>query len=103
MDLVSYLQATPSVFVAVAALLGLIVGSLLNVVIHRVPIMMETDWRRQCLELNGAATKEEEPSEAFNLLRPGSRCPHCGHAIRPWENIPLVSYLLLRGKCSECG
>ena len=82
-------------------LLGLCVGSFLNVVIYRLPKMMEQDWQLQCAELRG-----ETPSTAtpFNLARPRSRCPHCGHLISALENIPLLSYLLiLRGKCSACG
>lgn len=84
-----------------AGVLGLCVGSFLNVVIYRLPKMMEQDWQLQCAELRG-----ETPSTAtpFNLARPRSRCPHCGHSISALENIPLLSYLLiLRGKCSACG
>ena len=89
--------------VPVAALLGLIVGSFLNVVIHRLPRMMERQWAAECAELSGqgaAATAGEAP---LNLLRPPSRCPHCGHAIRWYENIPVFSYIFLRGRCSACG
>lgn len=82
-----------------ASILGLCVGSFLNVVIHRLPQMMEADWQTQCAELNGLPAPEKA---TLNLSSPGSRCPGCGHAIRFWENIPLVSYLLLRGKCSQC-
>jgi leader peptidase (prepilin peptidase) / N-methyltransferase len=84
---------------AVAGLLGLCVGSFLNVVIHRLPKMMEQDWQAQCAELRG-----ETPSTAtaLTLARPRSRCPSCGHQITALENIPLVSYLILRGKCSNC-
>jgi leader peptidase (prepilin peptidase)/N-methyltransferase len=85
-----------------AGLLGLCVGSFLNVVIHRLPRMMEREWQAQCAELRG-----ETPSTAeapLSLSRPRSRCPHCGHPISALENIPLLSYLLiLRGKCSGCG
>jgi leader peptidase (prepilin peptidase)/N-methyltransferase len=83
-----------------AGLLGLCVGSFLNVVIHRLPRMMEIDWQRQCAELRGETVPAEE---SYNLARPRSRCPHCGHHITALENIPLISYLLiLRGKCSGC-
>ena len=84
----------------VAGLLGLCIGSFLNVVIHRLPRMMESDWQRQCAELRGEAV---DAVETFNLAHPRSRCPHCGHQISALENIPLLSYLLiLRGKCSGC-
>jgi len=89
------------VLTILGGLLGLCVGSFLNVVIYRLPKMMEQDWQLQCAELRG-----ETPSTAtpFNLARPRSRCPHCGHSISALENIPLLSYLLiLRGKCSACG
>ncbi len=84
---------------AIAGLLGLCVGSFLNVVIYRLPKMMEQDWHAQCAELRG-----ETPSTAgaLTLARPRSRCPSCGHQITALENIPLVSYLFLRGKCSNC-
>ena len=85
---------------AVAGLLGLCVGSFLNVVIHRLPKMMEQDWHAQCADLRG-----ETPSTAtaLTLARPRSRCPACGHQITALENIPIISYLLLRGRCSNCG
>ncbi len=84
---------------AVAGLLGLCVGSFLNVVIHRLPKMMEQDWHAQCADLRG-----ETPSTAaaLTLARPRSRCPSCGHQISALENIPIFSYLLLRGRCSSC-
>lgn len=86
---------------AIAGLLGLCVGSFLNVVIHRLPRMMEQDWQAQCAELRGATPPDAEP---LSLARPRSRCPHCGHRITALENIPLVSYLLiLKGKCAGCG
>ena len=85
---------------AIAGLLGLCVGSFLNVVIHRLPRMMEQDWHAQCADLRG-----ETPSTAtaLTLARPRSRCPSCGHQITALENIPIISYLLLRGRCSSCG
>jgi len=82
-----------------AAVLGLLVGSFLNVVIHRVPKMMERDWTEQCAELRGEAVAEAAP---FNLVVPRSRCPQCGHAISAIENIPLLSYFVLRGRCRAC-
>ncbi len=82
------------------AILGLMVGSFLNVVIHRLPKIMELGWQRQCAELRG---EEPVPHAPYNLVAPRSACPHCSHAITAWENIPIISYLLLRGKCKECG
>ena len=84
---------------AIAGLFGLAIGSFLNVVIHRLPKMMEHDWRSQCAELNG---ETPPPAPRYSLVMPGSSCPKCGHKIAPWENIPVVSWLLLRGKCSSC-
>jgi len=86
-------------FVLCALVLGLLVGSFLNVVIHRLPIMMQRDWRAQAREFLELPV---EPTTTFNLVLPNSHCPHCDHEIRPWENIPLVSWLALRGKCSSC-
>jgi leader peptidase (prepilin peptidase)/N-methyltransferase len=97
----SFLQALadPGVFPAAGGLVGLLVGSFLNVVIHRLPRMMEQEWQCQCAELRG----EEAPQgETISLVRPRSRCPACGHAISALENIPLLSWLFLRGKCSAC-
>ncbi len=109
-QLAGYLAAEPVVFFTGSLLLGLIVGSFLNVVIYRLPVMMERDWRAQCRELlqadeavaEQATPQEEQPTAPFNLLLPNSHCPHCDHEIRPWENLPVVSYLLLRGRCSHC-
>lgn len=83
---------------------GLLVGSFLNVVIHRLPKMMERRWAAECAELRGDANAgtSHAQTEPFNLMVPRSRCPKCGHAIRWFENIPVVSYLFLRGSCSEC-
>lgn len=100
MFLVDYLASHVLAFVLSAAVLGLLVGSFLNVVIYRLPIMMQREWRMQALEY---LERPAEPAgERFNLLLPNSRCPHCNHQIRSWENIPLVSWLALRGKCSSC-
>ena len=99
MYLVSFLETTPPAFVVVAACLGLIVGSFLNVVIHRLPVMLEREWQAHCAELQGATPAAAEP---YNLVVPRSRCPHCGHLIGALENIPVVSFLLLRGRCRAC-
>lgn len=94
----------PAVFPWVAFVLGLCVGSFLNVVIHRLPRMLEREWRAECAELAGQPVPEA-PAEAspYNLVTPRSACPACGHRIRAWENVPLVSWVALRGKCSACG
>lgn len=76
------------------------VGSFLNVVIYRLPIVLERGWKRDCEELQTGTAHEQ--TDKFNLVVPRSRCPHCGHAIAAWENIPVISYLLLQGKCSSC-
>jgi leader peptidase (prepilin peptidase) / N-methyltransferase len=85
---------------ALIGVLGLLIGSFLNVVIHRLPKMLHAQWAAECAELS-----EQTPpaQEKFNLLVPRSRCPKCGHVIHWYENIPVLSYLVLRGKCSACG
>ncbi|MDH3452075.1 MAG: A24 family peptidase [Gammaproteobacteria bacterium] len=83
-------------------ILGLLVGSFLNVVIARLPVMLETQWRSDCQEFL-QITREEGPRETFNLVVPRSRCPQCGHQITALENVPVLSYLVLRGRCSQCG
>lgn len=103
MALFSYLEQTPAAYVAAVFLLGLLVGSFLNVVILRLPRMLEAEWQAQCRELLGDATTGGAPAERFNLWWPPSRCPDCGHRIHAWENIPVLSYLLLRGRCRSCG
>lgn len=90
----------PQVDALLAGILGFLIGSFLNVVIYRLPKMMERQWAEECAELAGTSL---EPIEKFNLLVPRSRCSQCGHVIRWYENIPVVSYLFLRGKCSACG
>lgn len=93
------LLTDPAVFAATAGLFGLIVGSFLNVVIHRLPKMMEADWQCQCAELRGEEIPATKP---LTLSTPRSHCPHCGHQITALENVPLISWLVLRGKCSGC-
>ena len=87
--------------VAIAGFLGLLVGSFLNVVIYRLPKMMEQQWAAECAELTGQTS--EPAAEKLSLISPRSRCSNCGHMIAWYENIPLLSYLFLRGKCSVCG
>ena len=92
--------AHPTVFPVVSLVVGLVVGSFLNVVIHRLPKMMERAWRDECAELQGAP--QPKPADKYNLIVPRSACPACGHRIGALENIPLVSYAVLRGRCSAC-
>ena len=107
---VQLLHDSPPFFIFLSGLLGLLVGSFLNVVIHRLPKMMEREWREQCVELNeqtseGSAKDSGKAAltSPYNLQTPRSACPNCGHQISALENIPVLSYLVLRGKCSKCG
>lgn len=100
MTLLGLLQNEPLIFSLLAGVLGLLVGSFLNVVIHRTPIILMRRWKRDCQELAGQALEAE--TQKFNLVVPRSRCPHCNHAITALENIPVISYLWLGGKCSSC-
>jgi leader peptidase (prepilin peptidase)/N-methyltransferase len=99
----------PMLLVAGCALLGLMIGSFLNVVIHRLPLMMERDWQTQCAEfaaasaVPGAAVPPAPTFPPLSLLAPRSRCPHCSRPITALENIPVLSYLLLKGRCRGCG
>ncbi|ANI13398.1 methyltransferase [Pseudomonas citronellolis] len=95
-----FLASHALAFVLCAALLGLLVGSFLNVVIHRLPKMMELEWQQQARDALSLPQPEQKPT--YNLVLPNSACPHCGHEIRAWQNIPVISYLALRGKCSAC-
>ena len=99
MAILDLFQTSPFFFVLTCTLFGLIVGSFLNVVIHRLPRMLEHTWQSQCQELAG---HPPAPTEPYNLLIPRSACPQCGHKITALENIPVLSYLVLRGRCSEC-
>ncbi|TKA93525.1 prepilin peptidase [Halopseudomonas bauzanensis] len=101
MNLLDYLASQLLAFVVVAGLLGLVVGSFLNVVIHRLPKMMERDWLQQAREmLHPDQPHAEQP--VYNLILPHSHCPHCQTEIKPWQNLPLISYALLRGRCGSC-
>ncbi len=122
-SIILYLQQTPVALQTVAVLFGLIVGSFLNVVIYRYPIMLKREWKQMSLEylasenpssnnfaLDGddddekitQANQNNSIEEPFNLAVPASACPTCHHKIQPWENIPIISYLFLLGKCSNC-
>ena len=103
MLLLDYLAANPAALILVCVLFGLLVGSFLNVVIHRIPKMMEATWRQEARELlEQPAPKDEAEPPIFNLVTPGSHCPHCNHRIRWYENLPVVSWALLKGRCSGC-
>jgi len=99
MSFLSILQDSPVFFVSCTTILGLMIGSFLNVVIYRLPEMMKRNWLQQCAELQGEAI---QTLPEFNLFAPRSTCMHCGHKITAWENIPVISYLFLRGRCSQC-
>ncbi|MEZ5658672.1 MAG: A24 family peptidase [Burkholderiaceae bacterium] len=98
--MLEFLAQQPAMAVAIAAVFGLLVGSFLNVVVHRLPIMMQREWEAHAAEIQGLPAPGHEP---FDLIRPRSRCPHCGHAIGALENIPVISWLALRGRCKGCG
>lgn len=98
--MIEFLQAEPVIFTGLIFVFGLLIGSFLNVVVHRLPRMMEADWRLQCAELSGATP---EVNETYNLWMPRSACPACGHRISALENIPVLSWLALRGRCRACG
>jgi leader peptidase (prepilin peptidase)/N-methyltransferase len=99
-DLPSLFEQFPTFYLASLFVLGLCVGSFLNVVIYRLPVMMQNEWRSDCLVF--LEQPEEPEKEKFNLSVPRSRCGNCGHTISAIENIPVLSYLVLRGKCAEC-
>jgi leader peptidase (prepilin peptidase)/N-methyltransferase len=99
MSFISLLQSSPAVLIITAVLVGLMVGSFLNVVIHRLPRILERQWRTECAELTETAPP---PAERYNLIVPRSACPKCGHRITALENIPIASYVVLGGKCRGC-
>lgn len=109
MDLIEAFRALPWFFVATVLVVGTMIGSFLNVVIHRLPKIMENDWRQQCIEFlqpeaaaEAAIAAAANPPPRYSLAVPRSACPSCGHKITAMENVPVVSYLFLRGKCSAC-
>jgi len=99
-ELIALIQQNSTIFIIITSLLGLVFGSFLNVVIYRLPIMMEMNWREQCKSLNGI----DNPTKTtkYNLITPRSACPHCLKAIAARHNIPIISFLILGGKCKEC-
>ncbi|MEJ2141718.1 MAG: A24 family peptidase [Gammaproteobacteria bacterium] len=109
MSVFDALQHSPVFFLSSILVLGLLVGSFLNVVIHRLPLMLKQQWRADCEEFLAETAENKTPDiipakkqTTFNLVHPRSRCPHCGHQITALENIPVISYLFLKGRCSEC-
>jgi len=104
MSLQALFLSYPAFYITAVTVLGLLVGSFLNVVSNRLPVILEREWKRECSELLGLNNQTLDKAKArFNLITPGSHCPHCGHKITALENIPLVSYVALGGKCSQCG
>ncbi|PID43972.1 MAG: prepilin peptidase [Gammaproteobacteria bacterium] len=99
-----YLQSHPTITFIFVSVLGLVIGSFLNVVIYRLPKILENEWTSQCRDILNIPPDEPPAlaSSTLTLSAPNSTCPDCGHEIRPWENIPVLSYLFLRGKCSSC-
>ena len=105
MEFIHALETIPALLYATAGFVGLCVGSFLNVVIYRLPRMMEAQWRAECAALAaeaGGPAAEAPAAEPFNLLRPASRCQSCGTAIKPWHNVPVAGWLWLRGRCAAC-
>lgn len=102
MNLHAVLLSNPELYYVIAGMTGLLVGSFLNVVVYRLPVMMEREWRAECSQFLGIKTGFMPTEEKFNLVYPGSACPHCRHKISPIENVPVISFLVLGGKCREC-
>lgn len=100
MDIMQFFASNPDIFLIVIAIFSLFIGSFLNVVIYRLPLMMEQTWSEECRIYLGL--KPHTDLEKLNLSLPFSHCPHCKKTIRPWHNIPLFSYLWLKGKCAYC-
>src|SRR3974390_949901 len=108
-DIVALYSTNTALFAASVFFVGLMVGSFLNVVIYRLPIILEREWRAQAAELLDAAAAAETqgsvpraPPERFTLSTPRSACPHCKAPIKAWQNIPVISWLILRGRCASC-
>tara|TARA_R110002167_G_scaffold15784_6_gene62710 strand:- start:4563 stop:5444 length:882 start_codon:yes stop_codon:yes gene_type:complete len=100
---IQLMSQSPTFFIALVFVVSLMVGSFLNVVIYRLPIMMERAWRKECEDfLHPERLQDANIIPTFNLIKPDSTCPRCQHKIRAWENIPLLSWLWLKGKCSQC-
>ncbi len=103
MELIHLLATNNTWLLVCVGLISLLIGSFLNVVIYRLPVMMEREWKHECAEfLGGEDTLANTDTTRFNLVVPRSQCPNCGHNIASWENIPVLSYLALGGKCASC-
>jgi leader peptidase (prepilin peptidase) / N-methyltransferase len=110
-DVIALLSSSPASFIFTCVVLGLLVGSFLNVVIYRVPVILQRQWREQCMELAATSatpdatpgSSAEAPEEPFNLVVPRSACPACKAPITALQNIPVMSYLFLKGRCANCG
>jgi leader peptidase (prepilin peptidase) / N-methyltransferase len=102
MSIIQALEQSPVFFHLSIGILGLLVGSFLNVVVYRLPIMLQKVWRQECLAFLEQEDSQPTTSEVFNLSQPRSRCPSCGHPISALDNIPVISYLFLRGRCKSC-
>ena len=100
-EIQTLLQSSPILLTIIISLFGLLVGSFLNVVIYRLPIMMQRGWKSECMEYLELENSDKN-EEVFNLSLPGSRCPDCDSEIKSYQNIPVISYLLLKGKCAKC-
>ena len=102
---IELLSQSPTFYITLVFIISLMVGSFLNVVIYRLPIMMERSWQHEFqnyFQSTQQSTSIDENLERFDLVKPDSTCPNCGHRIRAWENIPVISWLMLRGKCAKC-
>lgn len=103
MNFLDILEQSPTLLITLVTVIGLLVGSFLNVVIYRLPVMMQTQWKTECLAyLDQPAETAPNHAEPFNLVFPLSRCPTCQTAIKPYQNIPVISYLFLKGRCAAC-
>jgi len=102
MEIIDFLASNSTALFVTVAVFGLLIGSFLNVVIYRLPVMLNNEWRIQCCEFLELDNTENENKPPFNLVTPRSRCPHCNHQITALENIPILSYLWQRGRCSDC-
>ena len=104
MRLIDVFAASPALFCTACAVVGLMVGSFLNVVIHRLPLMLQRQWREECAELaRGTDSMASPAAEPFNLMVPRSACPACRAPITAWQNIPIIGFVLLHGRCAACG
>ncbi len=102
MTIFEALSFYPPLNIGGAIILGLMVGSFLNVVIYRLPVMMEQEWKQECRLILELEEETAESEEKFNLATPNSCCPKCKTPIKPWQNIPVISYILLKGRCGNC-